>query len=99
MMKKIRINIGRSKDHFGAFAENVPKIYGAGDSIEEVKQSVLDCIEIVKSFDDKNIPAALKGEYELVWKLDVGSFLQYYKGIFSQTGIAKETKTCTGQKD
>ncbi|MCE7060135.1 type II toxin-antitoxin system HicB family antitoxin [Dyadobacter sp. CY343] len=90
-MKKIKINIGRSKDHFGAYAENVAKIYGGGDTIEEVKQSILECIEIVKSFDDKNIPSALKGEYELVWKLDVGSFLQYYKGIFNQTGIAKLT--------
>lgn len=90
-MKKIKIIIGRSKDFYGAYAENVAKINGGGQTIEEVKQSVLDCIEIVKSFDDKNVPVALKGEYELVWKFDVGSFLQYYKGIFSQTGIAKLT--------
>lgn len=90
-MKKIKIVIGRSKDHFGAYAENVPKIYGGGDTIEEAKQSIFECIDIVKSFDDKDIPAALKGEYELVWQLDVGSFLQHYKGIFNQTGIAKLT--------
>jgi hypothetical protein len=90
-MKKIRIIIGRSKDFYGAHSENVNKINGGGETIEEVKQSVLECIEIIKTFDDKNIPAALKGEYELVWKFDVGSFLQYYKGIFSQTGIARLT--------
>ncbi|TLV02783.1 helix-turn-helix domain-containing protein [Dyadobacter luticola] len=90
-MKTIKVIIGRSKDHYGAYAENVNKIYGGGNTIEEVKNSVLECIEIVKTFDSKNIPAALKGEYEIEWKLDVGSFLQYYKGIFSQTGIAKLT--------
>jgi hypothetical protein len=90
-MKKIRIVIERSKDFYGAYSENVNKINGGGETIEEVKQSVLECIEIIKTFDDKNIPAALKGEYELVWKFDVGSFLQYYKGIFSQTGIARLT--------
>ncbi|NIJ54268.1 type II toxin-antitoxin system HicB family antitoxin [Dyadobacter arcticus] len=90
-MKKIRVIIERSKDFFWAYGDNVDKINGGGETIEEVKQSILECIEIVKSFDDKNIPAALKGEYELVWKLDVGSFLQYYKGIFNQTGIAKLT--------
>jgi hypothetical protein len=90
-MKKIKIIIERSKDFYGAYAENVNKINGGGGTIEEVKQSVLDCIDIIKSFDDKNIPTALKGEYEIIWKFDVGSFLQYYKGIFSQTGIAKLT--------
>jgi hypothetical protein len=90
-MKKIKVVIGRSKNHYGAYAENVDKIYGGGDTIEDVKKSVYECIENVKSFDDKNIPAALKGEYEIEWKLDVGSFLKYYKGIFSQTGIAKIT--------
>ncbi len=90
-MKKIRVVIEQGKDGYGAYAENVKKIYGMGDTVEEVKQSVLECIEIVKSFDDKNIPAALKGEYEIVWKFDVESLLEYYKGIFSQTGIARLT--------
>ncbi len=90
-MKKIRVVIEQGKDGYGAYAENVKKIYGMGDTVEEVKQSVLECIEIVKSFDDKNIPAALKGEYEIIWKFDVESLLEYYKGIFSQTGIARLT--------
>ncbi|QRQ99970.1 helix-turn-helix domain-containing protein [Dyadobacter sandarakinus] len=90
-MKKIRIIIGRSEDHYGAYAENVEKINGAGATVEEVKQSVLETIELLQTFDDKNIPAALKGEYQIIWKFDVESFLQYYKGIFSQTGIARLT--------
>ncbi|WP_031527082.1 hypothetical protein [Dyadobacter crusticola] len=90
-MRTIKIIIARSKDFFGAHSENVKGINGGGATIEEVKKSVYECIDIIKSFDDKNIPAALKGEYEIEWKLDVGSFLKYYKGIFSQTGIAKIT--------
>ncbi|WP_439556846.1 type II toxin-antitoxin system HicB family antitoxin [Dyadobacter sp.] len=90
-MKKIKIIIERSKDFYWAYGDNVDKINGGGATIEDVKKSVFECIEIVKGFDDKNIPSALKGEYEIEWKLDVGSFLKYYKGIFSQTGIAKIT--------
>ncbi|KAA0993618.1 type II toxin-antitoxin system HicB family antitoxin [Dyadobacter aurulentus] len=90
-MKRIKVVVERSKDFFWAYGENVGKISGGGETIEEVKKSILECIEIVKGFDDRNIPAALKGEYEIEWKLDVGSFLKYYKGIFSQTGIAKIT--------
>ncbi|HWV30431.1 MAG TPA: helix-turn-helix transcriptional regulator [Dyadobacter sp.] len=90
-MKKIRVIIERSKDFFWAYGDNVDKVNGGGETIDQLKQSVLECIEIVKSFDDKNIPAALKGEYEIVWKFDVESLLEYYKGIFSQTGIARLT--------
>ncbi|MET7259254.1 helix-turn-helix domain-containing protein [Dyadobacter fermentans] len=90
-MKRIRILIERGKDGYSAYAENVKKIYGIGDTVQDVKKNVFECIEIVKSFDDKNIPAALKGEYEIVWKFDVESLLEYYKGIFSQTGIARLT--------
>ncbi|MCF0052007.1 type II toxin-antitoxin system HicB family antitoxin [Dyadobacter sp. LJ53] len=90
-MKIIKVTIARSKDFFGAHSENVKGLNGGGETIEDVKKSLLECIEIVKTFDDKNIPAALKGEYEIEWKLDVGSFLTYYKGIFSQSGIARLT--------
>ena len=90
-MKIIKVLIGRSKDFYGAHSVNVKGINGGGETIEDVKKSVLECIEIIKTFDDKNIPAALKGEYDIEWQLDVGSFLQYYKGIFSQTGIARLT--------
>nr|WP_295922485.1 helix-turn-helix transcriptional regulator [uncultured Dyadobacter sp.] len=90
-MKKIRLLIERGKDGYSAYAENATKIYGIGDTVEDVKRNVLECIDIVKSFDDHNIPAALKGDYEIIWKFDVESLLEYYKGIFSQTGIARLT--------
>ncbi|GGB84566.1 type II toxin-antitoxin system HicB family antitoxin [Dyadobacter sediminis] len=90
-MKKIKVIISRGKDNYAAFAENVKMITGAGDTVQEAKASVLECIELIKTFPAKNIPAVLKGEYEIVWKLDVESLLEYYKGIFNQKGIAKLT--------
>jgi hypothetical protein len=90
-MKKIKVIIGRGKDNYGAFAENTEMITGVGNTVQEAKASVLECIELIKTFPPKNIPAILKGEYEIVWKLDVESLLDYYKGIFNQKGIAKLT--------
>ncbi|ACT91698.1 hypothetical protein Dfer_0429 [Dyadobacter fermentans DSM 18053] len=67
-MKAIYVIVERNEDLFCACADNVHKIFGCGETMQEVKQSIFECIEIVKSFDDKNIPAGLKREYELVWK-------------------------------
>ena len=90
-MKKIKIIIARGKDDYAAYAENVEKIYGIGDTIQEAKMSALNCIDIIKTFSPDNILTALKGDYEIVWKFDVESLLEYYKGIFNQTGIARLT--------
>lgn len=62
-------------------------IYGAGDTVQECKQSFLDAIETIKTFDDEQIPDALKGEYALSYKFDTVSLLQYFKGILSNPAI------------
>lgn len=90
-MKTIQIVIEKSSDSYGAYAENVQGIYGAGDTVHECKQSILDAIETVKTFDDAQIPNALKGEYKLSYKFDTESLLQYYKGILSNPAIERIT--------
>ncbi|MGN5955682.1 hypothetical protein ACP6L2_13810 [Sphingobacterium lactis] len=67
-MKTLKIVIERSADMFSAYAENANGIYGGGDTVEETKQSILEAIEIYKNeFTPENIPAILKGEYEIVY--------------------------------
>jgi len=88
-MKRIKIIIEKSSDSFGAYSENVPGIFGAGDTAEECKQSILDAIETLKELD--SCPAELKGDYTLVYKMDTISLLSYYKGIFSNSALEKMT--------
>ncbi len=91
-MKKIKIIIEKSADSYGAYAENVEKIVGAGDTVQACKQSVLDCIDTIKTyFEDSEIPSVLKGDYELVFNYDVVSLLQYYKGILSNPAVERLT--------
>lgn len=90
-MNTLKIVIERSADMFGAYAENAEGIYGGGDTVEEAKQSVLDAIQLIKEFTPENIPAILKGEYEIVYHFDVESLLNYYKGIFTNAALEKIT--------
>lgn len=90
-MKEIKITIEKSSDSFGAYSENVPGIFGAGDTAEECKQSILDAIETIKTFDESQIPEILKGEYTIVYKFDIVSLLNYYKGIFTNSAFEKIT--------
>ena len=91
-MKAVRIIIERSKDLYSAYAENVPFVCGAGDTVAATKESVLASIEtLTKENKPENIPSILKGEYSIVYKFDVESFLAYYKGIFTNSALEKVT--------
>ncbi|ERJ57158.1 type II toxin-antitoxin system HicB family antitoxin [Sphingobacterium paucimobilis] len=91
-MKTLKIVIERSEDMFSAYAENAEGIYGGGDTVEEAKQSILDAIAIItEEFTPDNIPSILKGRYDIVYHFDAESFLNYYKGIFTNAALEKIT--------
>lgn len=91
-MKKISIIIERGKDQYAAYAADIPGIYGAGNTPQEAKESVIDAIKLfIKHNQAKKIPAALRGEHELVYSFDTQSLLNYYKGIFTKSGLEKLT--------
>ena len=91
-MEKIVIVIEKSSDHFSAYADNCDGIYGAGDSMQAVKDDIHEAIRLIKSeLPATQWPDAIKGEYQLEFKLDVQSFLEYYSGILSLAGLEKIT--------
>jgi len=91
-MKIIKVTIERGADNYGGYSENVPGIYGAGDTVNEVKQNIMEAIELLKENNsDENIPDELKGEYKLHFHLDLVSLLSYYKGIFTNAALERIT--------
>ena len=90
-MKTIKIIIERNEDGFWGYAENEKAIVGGGDTVQECKQDILDCIETLKELDEDNKPVFLEKEYELVYKFDTASLLNYYKGIFTNSALERIT--------
>ena len=91
-MNPIKVIIEKTKNMYSSYAENVPGVYGGGNTVEEAKNSILDAIRLLKEHNDKkNIPAILKRKYTIVYKYDAESFLKHYKGIFTNSGLARIT--------
>lgn len=91
-MEKIIIVIEKSKDHFGAYSENCDGIYAGGSSIDDVKADTLEAIRLLKkNLPEERWPLPLKEDYEIEWKLDVPSFLEYYSHYMSLSGMEKMT--------
>lgn len=54
--------------------------------IESIDTFVSECEEL-----GCDIPEELQGDYELVFKMDVRSLLEFYSGIFSKAGLERIT--------
>ncbi len=88
-MKQVKITIERSEDAFWTYAEQIEGVSGAGDTVEEAKQSVLESIEIQKELG--NWPKALGENYNVVYKFDTESLLNYFKGVFTHAAFERIT--------
>lgn len=90
--QKIIMVVEKSKDHFGAYSENCDGIYAAGNSVKEVKEDTLEAIELIKKNLPKDRwPKALKGDFEIEWKFDIQSFLEFYSQYMSLAGMERAT--------
>lgn len=91
-METIKIIIEKTKDMYTAHADNVGGIFAGGDTVEEVKQSVIDAIRLLKTYNTKeNIPDILKADYQIIYQFDAASLLSYYKGVFSNSALERLT--------
>lgn len=91
-MKTIKIIIEKSSDYYDAYAENCEGVYGSGTTVEEAKKNVLKGLELLKETrSEETWPPILKGEYNLLFKYDVQSFLNYYNQIFSNVALERLT--------
>lgn len=90
-MKTIKIIIEKTKDQYTAYAENVEGIYGGGDTVEKAKASIEKSIQLIKKHNKENSPKILLSDYQLVYKFDTQSLLNYYKGIFTNASLERIT--------
>ncbi len=84
--------IGKSSDYYGAASVNCEGIYAAGPDVESVKADTMKAIEGIKrNLPEDRWPEQLKGEFEIEWKFDVPSFLEYYSKFISLSGMERMT--------
>lgn len=89
-MKTITIIVERASDGtFGAYSNEAP-IFAMGDTMQELKQSVDDAIDSIIEYTPEDAKV-FREEYEIKYKFDTESLLQYYKGILGNPALEKLT--------
>ena len=92
-MQKIIINISW-EENYGASSDDVLGCVATHKTLDGIKEAYRSALEfhlqgMLEDGDD--IPNVLKGNYELVFKMDVHALLHYYNGIITRSALSRIT--------
>ncbi|MDO9579684.1 MAG: type II toxin-antitoxin system HicB family antitoxin [Bacteroidales bacterium] len=94
MANTVRVDVYKTGTGFAAHVEDVPGVITTGKTLDEIKPNMIEALELhIEGMreDGDPIPKCLKGKYELYFKMDVESLLEYYSGILTQSAISRLT--------
>ncbi|MDR0657389.1 MAG: antitoxin HicB [Mediterranea sp.] len=94
MATLIKVIIERVENNYSAYLDGVDGIVATGSSVDEIKNNISDAISyFVEECKELGceVPEELQGDYELVFKMDVESLLDFYSTIFSKAGLERIT--------
>jgi len=94
MATEIIIRIGRTENNYAAYVEGLDGFVCTADTFEELKKEVAQGIEFHLDGlrqDGDSIPEVFKSDYLLIYKWEVESLMDYYKGIFTKSALERIT--------
>ena len=94
METKVEITVCKTGTGFSAHTEALQGVATTGETLDEIKKNMYESISFHLEGmreDGDPIPAEFQGDYELIFKMDVESLLEYFKGILTQSAIARIT--------
>ena len=87
-MRKLRAIISKGQEDYGAWFENFPGAYGAGETVAEAKKNLKEGLRLYIKHNEVSDWLRNK-EYEVIFKYDSQSFLSYFKGIFTNAALER----------
>lgn len=93
-MNTLNVTVAHTGNNYCAMIDGVDNIMVTGNSIDEIKANLVSAIEDTKSVCQESgipVPELLCEPFELNYHMDVESFLNFYKDVFSKSGLERLT--------
>ncbi|MFI3332826.1 MAG: antitoxin HicB [Rikenellaceae bacterium] len=88
-MKTVVVNVEYSEKNLSAYIDGAP-IFTVGNNLDDVKSNITEAIDLY--LEDNLAPLDMFiGEYELQFKIDIVTFLNYYSNIFTKAALSRIT--------
>jgi len=94
MATEVIVRIGRTENNFAACVDGLDGFVCTADTFEELKKEVLEGINFHLDGlreDGDPVPEVFELDYSLVYKWEVESLMDYYKGIFTKAALERIT--------
>lgn len=90
----LTVIIEKADNNYSAYIDGIDGIVTTGNTIDEIKNNMVEAIELyVETCKELDLecPEELEGDYQLNFKMDVKSLLEFYSGIFTKAGLERIT--------
>ncbi len=88
-MKKVVVIVEYSEKNLSAYINDAP-IITVGTVLNDIENNIKEAIELY--LEDNNNPCeVLSGEFELEFKIDVATFINFYSNIFTKAALSRIT--------
>lgn len=94
MDRQLTVIIEKADNNYSAYIDGIDGIVTTGNTIDEIKKNMVEAIELyVETCKELDLecPEELEGDYQLNFKMDVKSLLEFYSGIFTKAGLERIT--------
>lgn len=88
-MKTVEVIVEYAGKNLSAYIEGVP-IFTVGKDIQEIVSNMREAVEFYLE-DNPNPCKQLIGNFELKFRIDTATFLNYYSGIFTKAALSRIT--------
>ncbi len=93
-MNTLVVIVEKADNNYSAYIEQVDGIIATGDTLSEIKENMYAAISALREDCEEfggEFPSELEGEFDLVFKTDVKSVLDFYSKIFTKAGLERIT--------
>lgn len=88
-MKTVEVIVEHAGKNLSAYIEGAP-IITVGNNMAEIENNTREAIELYLE-DNPNPIDVLSGEFELNFKIDAATFINYYSSIFTKAALSRIT--------
>lgn len=88
-MKTVEVIVEHAGKNLSAYIEGAP-IITVGNSMAEIESNMREAIDLYLE-DNSNPVDILSGEFELNFKIDAATFINYYSNIFTKAALSRIT--------
>lgn len=88
-MKNVEVIVEHAGKNLSAYIPDAP-IITVGSSMKEIEANMQEAVAFY--LDGNPAPCeALKGDFQLTYKIDASTFINYYSGIFTKAALSRIT--------